>query len=76
MAAIAWCLALPVAPASAQAPAWVQFAPPASVGLHVRDSRRDREIFFDEQGLLAVPDRPTIEWQRIWSGTNPASPQR
>ena len=76
VAAIAWCLALPVAPASAQAPAWVQFAPPASVGLHVRDSRRDREIFFDEQGLLAVPDRPTIEWQRIWSGTNPASPQR
>ena len=55
---------------------WVQLVPPAVVGLHVRDSKRDREIFFDQQGLLAVPDATTIEWQRIWSGANPASPAR
>jgi hypothetical protein len=70
---VAVVLFAPPPPAAAQAPAWVQLAPPASVGLHVLDTRRDREIFFDEQGLLAVPDRSPIEWQRIWSGVNPAS---
>jgi len=74
--ALAQVFALAATPAAAQVPAWVQLVPPATVGLHVRDSKRDREIFFDEQGLLAVPDQPTIEWQRIWSGTNPASPSR
>ena len=63
----------PVATAAAGSEQWVQLVPPAVAGLHVRDTKRDREIFFDEQGLLAVPDHPTIEWQRIWSGVNPMS---
>jgi hypothetical protein len=41
------------------------------VGLHVRDSRRDRELFLDDQGILAVPDDPNLQWQRVWIGTNP-----
>ena len=65
---------LTVAPAAAEGTEqWVQLVPPAVAGLHVRDTKRDREIFFDDQGLLAVPDQPTIEWQRIWSGVNPTS---
>jgi len=56
---------------SAQAPAWVQLSPPAEVTLHVRDSRRDREIFFDQSGLVAVDDLAATRWSRIFFGANP-----
>jgi len=55
----------------AQAPAWVQLSPPAEVTLHVRDSRRDREIFFDQSGLVAVDDLAATRFARIFFGVNP-----
>lgn len=55
----------------AQAPAWVQLSPPAEVTLHVRDSRRDREIFFDQSGLVAVDDLAATRFSRIFFGANP-----
>ncbi len=69
--AIGCCSAQTVPEAVAQVPIWVKLPPPVAVGLHVRDTRRDREIFLDEQGLVAVPDVPTVTWQRIWTGINP-----
>jgi len=56
---------------SAQAPAWVQLSPPAEVTLHVRDSRRDREIFFDQSGLVAIDDLAATRYSRIFFGANP-----
>src|SRR5262245_53947895 len=55
----------------AQAPAWVQLSPPAEVTLHVHDSRRDREIFFDQSGLVAVDDLAATRFSRIFFGANP-----
>ena len=62
--------------AIAQTPIWVQLPPPASVGLHVRDSRRDREIFFDESGLFAIPDAPNTTWERLTVDGSPAAAGR
>lgn len=42
----------PVPEAAAQVPIWVKPPPPVAAGLHVRDTRRDREIFLDEQGAV------------------------
>ena len=72
-ATIARCIALAVPEATAQTPRWVQLPPPSAPGLHVRDSKRDRELFFDESGILAFPDAAVTSWQRISLGSNPVS---
>ncbi|MFI5372427.1 MAG: T9SS type A sorting domain-containing protein [Candidatus Eisenbacteria bacterium] len=70
-AAIGLCSAVSAPDAAAQVPIWVKLPPPAAIDLHVRDTRRDREIFLDEQGLVEVLDASSVEWQRIWTGANP-----
>ena len=70
-AALALCLMLPASVALAQTPKWIKLPPPATVGVHVHDSVRDRELFLDEAGILAVSDAPEVAWQRVWIGTNP-----
>src|SRR5437660_491935 len=71
--AAALCVAIPLAGARAHAgaAAWVKLLPPAFAGDPVHDTRRDRELFIDPAGIVALPDTPHAQWARIWSGTPP-----
>jgi len=71
-AVVSWS-AIRVPEAFASAPIWAKTSPPVVIDLHVRDTHRDREIFFDEQGLLAAPDSTPVAWKRLWRGVNPAT---
>ena len=57
--------------ALAARPAWDLLPPPSGSAILVHDSRRDRELWLDAGGIMAVPDAPVLEWQRIWRGTAP-----
>lgn len=65
-------LHVPLRASAAQTAAWRLLPPPANVGLHVHDSRRDREIFLDASGLSVMPDSASVVGERIWWGSNPS----
>ncbi|MEQ1831613.1 MAG: kelch repeat-containing protein [Candidatus Eisenbacteria bacterium] len=69
--ALALALLIPAGNALAQTPKWIKLPPPATVGVHVYDSLRDRELFLDEAGIVAASDAPQIGWERVWIGVNP-----
>lgn len=69
--ALALYLLTPTGTARAQTPKWIKLPPPASVGVHVYDSLRDRELFLDEAGIVALADTPESRWERVWIGVNP-----
>lgn len=70
--ALVLCLLIPAGEARAQTPKWIKLPPPATVGVHVYDSLRDRELFLDETGIVALLDTPEAIWERVWLGVNPA----
>ena len=69
--ALALCLLVPAGEARAQTPKWIKLPPPATVGVHVYDNLRDRELFLDEAGIVAASDAPQLGWDRVWIGVNP-----